>query len=408
MRNAERIARACLERIEEREAAVGAWAFLDPQIVLEQARALDASERRGPLHGVPVGIKDIIATVDMPTQYGSPVYAGHRPAWDAACVAAIRAAGGVVMGKTVTTEFAASYPGKTRNPHNLAHTPGGSSSGSAAAVADGMVPVALGTQTGGSVIRPASFCGVVGYKPTFGLISCHGIKPLAESLDTVGVFARSVKEAGLLAGVIARRPELVNLAPSLAPRIGVWHTFEWHEASRDSVAAIENAARLAAAAGAEVREAGMPQALSAIDDAHHAIERFEMVDSLAYEMHCHRDRLSQKLRERVEEGERIAVDDYDQARRTARLCRELMHGVFKEFDVLLVPSATGEAPKGLESTGSAVFNRGWTLLQLPCITVPGFHGSQGLPVGVQLVGASREDARLLAFARWVERVLTRL
>ncbi len=210
----ERDVQACLARIEDREAAVGAWAFLDRELALAQARALDAGSTRGPLHGLPVGIKDIIATADMPTEYGSPIYAGHRPAWDAACVSAIRAAGGVVMGKTVTAEFAASHPGKTRNPHNLAHTPGGSSSGSAAAVADGMVPLALGTQTGGSVIRPASFCGVVGYKPSFGLVSRHGVKPLSESLDTVGVFARSVRAAGLLAGVIARRqgrvPRLVR------------------------------------------------------------------------------------------------------------------------------------------------------------------------------------------------------
>jgi Asp-tRNA(Asn)/Glu-tRNA(Gln) amidotransferase A subunit family amidase len=268
-----------------------------------------------------------------------------------------------------------------------------------------MVPVALGTQTGGSVIRPASFCGVVGYKPSFGLVSRHGVKPLAESLDTVGIFARSVQEAALLTAVMARRPELMYPAPRPTPRIGVWRTFEWHEASRDTVAAIEDAARLAAAAGADVREAHMPPELSSVDKAHHAIERFEIVDSLAYEMHRHRNRLSQRLRERLEEGERVAVDDYDQAQCIAQACRELMRGVFNEFDVLLAPSAVGEAPKGLEGTGNAVFNRGWTLLGLPCISVPGFRGSQGLPVGVQLIGAFREDTRLLTSARWMEQAL---
>src|ERR1043166_8199413 len=197
--SAEQYVRACLARIAEREHEIGAWAYLDPEQALEQARALDASPLRGLLHGMPVGIKDIIDTADMPTEYGSPIYANNRPAWDAACVSALRGAGAIIMGKTVTSELATSYRGKTANPHNPAHTPGGSSSGSAAAVADFMVPLALGTQTGGSTIRPASFCGVVGYKPSFGLINRHGVKPVSESLDTIGLIARSVPDVGLLA-----------------------------------------------------------------------------------------------------------------------------------------------------------------------------------------------------------------
>jgi Asp-tRNA(Asn)/Glu-tRNA(Gln) amidotransferase A subunit family amidase len=285
--SATQVALACLERIEEREASIGAWSYLDREQVLAQARALDAGGVRGLLHGVPVGIKDIIATADMPTEYGSSIYAGHRPAWDAACVAAIRAAGGLVMGKTVTTEFASMHPGKTVNPHNGAHTPGGSSSGSAAGVADFMMPLALGTQTGGSLIRPASFCGVVGYKPSFGLISRHGVKPLAESLDTVGLFARCVADAGLLAGVIARRPELISIRPSRPSRVGIWRTFEWTQASQESIVAVEETARLLAESGAEVRVADMPQEVAALDDTHHTIEWFEMVDALSYELQRH-------------------------------------------------------------------------------------------------------------------------
>ena len=404
MRTAERHVQACLERIEAREPVVGAWTFLDRDLALAQARELDRGGARGPLHGLAVGVKDIIATADMPTQYGSPIYAGHRPAWDASCVVAIREAGGVVMGKTVTTEFALSHPAHTRNPHNLAHTPGGSSSGSAAAVADGMVPLALGTQTGGSVIRPASFCGVVGYKLGFGLVSRHGIKPVSESLDTVGVFARSVREAGLLAGVIARRPDLGTIkAADAPPRIGLWRTYDWPEAASESVAAIENAAKLLASAGALVRDADMPEPFSAINDAHHVIEYFEMAQALAFEMHNHRERLSQRLRERLQNARQVTSIQYDEAWLAARTCRRLMDEVFTQFDVLLTPAATGEAPQGLESTGNAIFNRGWTLLGLPCMTLPGFRGPQGLPVGLQLVAP--QDAGLLATAAWVERML---
>jgi Asp-tRNA(Asn)/Glu-tRNA(Gln) amidotransferase A subunit family amidase len=403
MGNAERLDPACRQRIAAREPGVGAWTFLDRELVLTQARAVDSGSAQRPLHGLAVGIKDIIATADMPTEYGSPIYSGHRPAWDAACVAAIRNAGGVVMGKTVTTEFATSHPGRTRNPHDAAHTPGGSSSGSAAAVADGMIPLALGTQTGGSVIRPASFCGVVGYKLGFGLVSRHGVKPVSESLDTVGVFARSVREAGLLAGVIARRPELCAVRAIEPPRIGLWPTCEWREASRETVSALDDAARLLAAAGAQVRAAEMPQPFSAINDAHHVIEYFEMAQAFAFEMRAHREHLSQRLRERLDKAAQVTAAQYDEAWITARACRRVMDEVFTQFDVLLAPSATGEAPRGLESTGNAVFNRGWTLLGLPCMTLPGFRGPNGLPVGVQLV--ARQDARLLAIAAWVERML---
>jgi Asp-tRNA(Asn)/Glu-tRNA(Gln) amidotransferase A subunit family amidase len=405
--SAEELARACLARVAEREHEIGAWAHIDPDEVLAQARELDACAIRGSLHGLPVGIKDIIDTAEMPTQYGSTIYAGNRPAWDAACVGAIRAAGGIVMGKTVTSELATSYRGKTANPHNPAHTPGGSSSGSAAAVADFMLPLALGTQTGGSTIRPSSFCGVVGYKPSFGLINRQGVKPVSESLDTVGVIARTVADVALLAAAITGRSDLTALACDSPPRVGIWRTYEWGQAAPETAAALDAAARALAAAGATVREAEMHELFSELSAAHREIQSFEMAQALGYEMRHHRDRLSSTLRESIEYGLRCTTETYDSKRAVAERCRKLIDGVFEMFDILLAPSAPGEAPRGLEETGSPVFNRGWTLLWLPCVTLPGFKGPHGLPVGIQLVGRYWQDARTLAIAEWVHRALAR-
>ena len=250
---AEAMARACLARIEERESTVRAWIHLDPDAVLAQARALDAGPVRGPLHGLPLGVKDIIDTADMPTGCGSPIYAAHRPRADAACVALAREAGALVLGKTVTTEFAWFFPGKTANPRDPSRTPGGSSSGSAAAVADQMVPFAFGTQTAGSVIRPASYCGVVGYKPTHGTVSRSGIKTLSESLDTLGVLARSAADAALLIGALSGRA-LLPAPLSRAPKIALCRTHEWPSAQPETVAALEHAAKSASTAGAQVGE----------------------------------------------------------------------------------------------------------------------------------------------------------
>ena len=403
--SAEQYVRACLARIAEREHEIGAWAYLDPEQALEQARALDASPIRGLLHGMPVGIKDIIDTADMPTEYGSPIYANNRPAWDAACVSALRGAGAIIMGKTVTSELATSYRGKTANPHNPAHTPGGSSSGSAAAVADFMVPLALGTQTGGSTIRPASFCGVVGYKPSFGLINRHGVKPVSESLDTIGLIARSVPDVGLLAAAITGRPALAQL-PSLArPRVGVWPTCEWEYAEPETAAALDAAARCLAGAGSAVRTAEMPAQFAELSAAHHDIQFFEMVRTLAFEMREHRDLLSASLCSSIEQGMLCTPETYDSKLALAAHGRRVVDTVFAELDILIVPSAPGEAPQGRESTGSPVFNRVWTLLQLPCVTVPAFRGPRGLPVGVQLVGRYWQDAATLGYADWVHRTL---
>ena len=402
---AETLVRACLQRIEEREGLVGAWAHLNPDLVLKQARQADAVPKRGLLHGVPVGIKDVIDTADMPTRYGSPIYEQHHPAWDAACVSMCRTAGGIILGKTVTTEFALSTPGKTRNPHNPEHTPGGSSSGSAAAVADRMVPLAVGTQTGGSTIRPASFCGIVGYKPTFGLISRSGLKAVAESLDTIGIFARDVRDAALLAAVMTGRHMLAEVTTSAPPRIAIWRTFEWKEASPETVHAVEDSATRLSRAGAKLTEARMVQCCAELADCQHEIEYFELGRAFSYEYNNHREQLSSKLRNRIEAGLQVPGALYDRKLEIAAECRRNIDIIFDDVDALLAPSVVGEAPVGLESTGSSVFNRTWTLLGLPCLTIPSHVGPKGLPVGIQLIGRAHHDSDLLAHAAWVEEVL---
>src|SRR3954452_1681416 len=257
---AEALVSACLERIAAREPIVGAWHYLDPEAALDAARRCDRSAPSGPLHGVPIAVKDLIDTADMPTGYGSAIYAGHRPATDAACVALARAAGAIVLGKTVTTEFACFTPGKTANPRHPAHTPGGSSSGSAAAVADAMAPLAFGTQTAGSVIRPAAFCGIVGYKPSFGTIPRAGVKMLCDSLDTVGTMARSVADAAFFAGIVAGRPELRDIAlPEAPPRFGLYRTPMWDEAGPEVATALDHARAALERAGARVEEIAVPE-----------------------------------------------------------------------------------------------------------------------------------------------------
>ncbi len=349
------------------------------------------------MHGVPVGIKDIIDTYDMPTSYGSPIYAGHESFADAAGVAMLRAAGAVILGKTVTTEFAMFTPGKTANPHNPAHTPGGSSSGSAAAVADAMVPLALGTQTAGSIIRPASYCGAVGYKPTHGNFPIAGIKALAQSLDTLGGFSRRVADLALLRAVMIAAPaELVKLAGP--PRIGVYRTPQWPEASADTHTALETAAQQLAKAGAEVRDAELMPEFADLVAAQETIQVFEGVRCCAYELKHHREQLSPRLLELMETGLQTSYQAYAAAMALAEQCRRHLETVFTAHDVLLVPSAPGEAPAGLSATGNPLFNRMWTLLHVPAVSLPGYVGANGLPVGVQVIGPIGDDDRLLSIA----------
>jgi amidase len=397
---------SCLARIGAREREVGAWACVDATAALEAARAADARAPAGPLHGIPLGVKDIIDTVDFPTELGTALYAGRRPTWDAACVAACRAAGAIVLGKTVTTEFAFFAPGKTRNPLDLAHTPGGSSSGSAAAVADAMVPVALGTQTAGSVIRPAAFCGVVGYKASFGDFSLSGIRPFAESLDTLGVFAASVADAVLLRGVLIGGDMPTVLAPvDGPPRFALCRTPQWGDADAGSRDCVESAGRRLARAGAVIDEVELPGEFSTLIEDQRAIMAFEAARNYVYEMTRFADRLSSQLRVLLEQGMAIPRSRYRAAKDAVAIAKRRFTSLCEGYDALIVPATIGEAPLATEGTGDPLMNRIWTALHGPALTLPAGTGIHGLPLGVQLVAPAGRDETLLRAARWSQPVL---
>ena len=397
---AEQATEACLARIEAREGAIKAWAHLDPQAALSRARALDSGPPRGPLHGVPVGIKDIFDTFDAPTEMGSPIYAGNRPFADSYAVAALRAAGAVILGKTVTAEFAGMHPGPTANPHDPSRTPGGSSSGSAAAVADFMVPVALGTQTGGSVLRPASFCGVVGFKPQFAAISRAGLKLAAETLDTVGVLARDVEDAALIYDVLTGQVPAAPAERATPPAIAFCRTVLWERAEPETIRALEEAREKLGAAGAAVDEIDMPGDFLAVDRERNIVNAVERARTMAHEWHHHRDAISDTLAETLTEGLATPHEAYLAALETCREARARLPGLFGAKDALLVPCVPGAAPRGLGFTGDPAFQGFWTALHVPTITLPIHRTDDGLPVGIQLVGRPREDAGLLAVARW--------
>jgi Asp-tRNA(Asn)/Glu-tRNA(Gln) amidotransferase A subunit family amidase len=424
--SSQQLVESCLARVRETDEQVQAWAFLDPDYALAQARAADAwrSEGRatGPLHGVPVGIKDIIDTADMPTEYGSVLYAGHTPSRDATVVARLRAAGAVIMGKTVTTEFAYFFPGKTRNPHNPANTPGGSSSGSAAAVAAGMVPLALGSQTNGSVIRPAAFCGALGFKPTHGMISRHGILTLSRTLDHVGLFARTIDDIALLAEQLvgydehdpdtrprARIPfiEVAAEEPPLPPMFAFVKTPHWERVEPDTK---EGFAELLEHLGDRVEEVELfPSAAlrpgSGQADAwewQKTIMEAEMAANLEREWEKGRDHLSDKLRDQLERGRQVRAVDYQRALAGIDPIHESFVELFEQrYDAILTPAAPGTAPAGLASTGDPVFCTLWTLCGMPALSLPLLQGANGLQLGVQLVGPRNGDARLLRTARWL-------
>lgn len=403
----EAVARACLERIAEREPEVQAWQYLNPEQVIAQARALDKAGRRGPLIGVPFGIKDIIDSCDMPTEYGSPIYKGHQPASDAACIALSRKAGGILMGKTVTTEFANQYPGKTRNPFDPARTPGGSSSGSAAAVGDRMVPLAIGTQTTGSTIRPASFCGAFAYRPTYGDLRCVGVKEAAGSLDTLGLIARSIEDIALYRDVLFGVAPQPLPAQSSVPRIGFCRTHVWRILEPSTQALLEEAARKLAKAGAVVREVTLPPEFERIEDAHRWVSSFEFARNFTWEIENHWEGISERLRNgRIKDGLSCSLEQYLEARNFAEKCRAAFADSFGDCDVLLTASATGEAPLGLSSTGNVAPSAIWTVVHAPSVTIPAFKGPHGLPVGAQLVARRNDDRRLFAAARWVYRQLS--
>ncbi len=412
----EQLVEACLQRIGEVDERVQTWAFLDPDYALAQARAADelrlSGKPIGPLHGVPVGVKDIFDTADMPTENGSVLHAGRTPSRDAAAVSLLRAAGAVIMGKTVTTEFAYFAPGKTRNPHNPEHTPGGSSSGSAAAVAAGMVPLALGSQTNGSTIRPAAFCGVVGFKPTHGLISRHGVLALSRTLDHVGLFARTIDDVALLAEQLtgydehdpdtrprARIPfiEVAAEEPPLEPMFAFVKTPDWECADEETKAGL---AELIETLGAQVEEVELFPSASEAWDWHKIIMEAEMAVNLRREYERGRDRLSEKLRALIERGQKVTAVDYQHALAQIAPIHESFLELFEQrYDAIL--TAAGPAPKGLASTGDPSFCTLWTYCGMPAISLPLLEAASGLPIGVQLVGPRFGDARLLRTAKWL-------
>jgi Asp-tRNA(Asn)/Glu-tRNA(Gln) amidotransferase A subunit family amidase len=398
---------AWLEQIAAREAEVGAWQHFDRDLVLAAARRADNEPPRGPLHGIPLAVKDVIDTFDLPTGYGSPIYANHRPAADAACVALARAAGAIVLGKTVSTEFAYFTPGKTTNPHNKAHTPGGSSSGSAAAVGAGMAPLAFGTQTAGSILRPASYCGVVGYKPSFGLVPRSGVKALADSLDTVGVMARNVEDAAFFIGVLTDRRPLcaVSDAAPLPPRFGFCQTAMWDEAEPATIAALDRARGALLAAGARVDDIAVPDEHRSLAAAQDTIMSYEMTGALADERIRHSAQISPRLAQLFDHGMTIGAPAYDAAIAEAQSGRRHLPEFFGPCAAIVVPAAPGEAPEGHAYTGNPIFQRMWTLLGTPAVTIPAGRGLGGLPVGIQLVGRIGDDARLMECALFAERAL---
>ncbi|WP_454688028.1 amidase [Achromobacter aloeverae] len=399
--------RACFARIEQREDAVHAWAALNKDAALAQAEALDRGALRGPLHGLPFGVKDLMDTSDLPTTYGSSIYKGHQPDADAAVVALCREAGALVAGKTVTTEFAAFKTPPTRNPIDPAYTPGGSSSGSAAAVADFMVPFALGTQTAASIVRPAAYCGVVGFKPTFGTVPREGVKPLAPSLDTVGCFARTVPDAALVASVLMRNPDLRKLDYAGKPRIGMYRTVQWRHALPETREVYAHAAEVLTRAGADVRDVEVPPDYCSLVQRQSDIMAYEACQALARERAEFAGQISTRLLDLLDAGAGITAETQRANLAIAAESYARAGQWFQEFDVLLTPSAPGEAPLAEMGTGDPLFGRVWTLFGVPCLHLPFAQGPHGLPIGLQAVGRRGDDHKTLAIGAWIHERLTR-
>jgi len=403
---AESVVASCLERITAREPVVRAWSHLAGEAALARARELDKSGKKTLLNAVPFGLKDIFDTADLPTTYGSSIYVGCRPAADASAAALPRAAGGILLGKTVTTEFANRHPGPTTNPHAPGFSPGGSSSGSAAAVADFMVPLAIGTQTGGSVIRPAAYCGVVGFKPSFGLFPPAGMRINTETLDTVGIMARSVGDIALFRAAMMAIAYMPPAMPETAPRLGLCRGPHWDEARPEGRAVLEAAADRLASAGAAIHETELPPECAEADEIQSTLGSFEGLRNHMPELYRHEALLSAPLREeKIARGRKLTLAAFRDACCGAERARVAAREWAGSFDAILTLPAPGHAPRGLASTGSAVFNAVWTQLYMPCLTLPAGHGPDGLPVGIQLVGCRHHDTRLLEVGLWVERRL---
>lgn len=415
------LVQACFARIEEVDGDIAAWAHLDREVALEQARQADDYRQRGlatgPLHGLPVGIKDIIDTKDYPTQQGSVLYEGRTPANDATLVSLLREAGAIILGKTVTTELAVFSPGKTRNPHNPAHTPGGSSSGSAAAVSAAMVPLAVGTQTNGSVIRPASFCGVYAFKPSFARISRQGVLLQSKPLDTIGVFARTLEDLALIADVLMRYDSQDgDMKPVAAPQISrimaepvpldphfafvrtpMWDQVE--ESSKDGFRELIN--RVNEKEQDTIKVLDLPESFSGVYRDHQTIMEADLALNFASEYRDGKSRLSTVLCEMIERGQKVLATEYHSSLNRVAEYRECLDEIFDEYDAILTPSTLGAAPVGLQSTGNPAMNTIWTFCGNPAINIPLLQNPDGMPVGVQAVAARQDDARLFRNTRWL-------
>ena len=395
----------CIARIQARDGALHAWTHVDREQALEQARARDAEPRRSALHGVPVGIKDIFDTHDMPTEYGSAIHKGFRPAIDLVIVALMRRAGMVILGKCTTTEFASPVPIGVRNPHDLTRTPGVSSSGSAAAVADFMVPLAIGSQTGGSTILPAAFCGIVGYKASLTGLDRGNIRQLRPTLDTLGLLARSVGDIAALHGVLNGVDGTLPKTDIRGLRIGVCHTNNWQHAQPETVDALEAAEKKLAAAGATLRQAEWPAVFDGIEDTFGVISTVESSRALAQEARDHHATLNFWIKDALAAAARHSPARFEEAQRHAVQCQRALAAIFEQCDMILTPSTNGEAPADLVSVTASGFNRVWTLMHVPCLTIPAYHGPNGMPVGVQVVGPVGSDARTMSMAQAVADVV---
>lgn len=403
----EAVVRACLEHIAEREPSVAAWTHLAADKAIEAAKEMDRTGRRGPLAGVPFGVKDIIDTADMPTEWGSPIHKGRQAGRDAACVALSRKAGGILLGKTVTSEFANTTPGKSRNPRDVTRTPGGSSNGSAAAVGADMVPLAIGTQTTGSTIRPSSFCGIVGYRPTYGIHRLGGTMEASGSVDTLGICARSIEDVALYSDVLMGVEPQPVVEVTTAPRIAFCRTHIWSEVDPATQKLVEGAAEQLAKAGARVTELELPKEFEGLTEAHRWITGFEFARTYTWELENHREEISQALRDqRIADGLACPPDRYIRSLKLAESCRVRMDAIWDDYDVIMHPSATAEAPVGWDHLRGANLYKMWTVLHVPALSLPVFTGPNGMPIGLQFFGKRYEDRKLFANGAWAWRELS--
>jgi amidase len=405
----EAIMLACIDRIEQREAEVGAFVCFDANAALASARLADQSEAKGPLHGVPFAIKDIIDTNIFPTGWGTTFYDGHQPSRNASCVEMFIRAGAIPFGKTVTTEFAYFKPGKTANPHNLNHTPGGSSSGSAAAVADNMLPFGFGSQTAASLIRPAAYCGIAGYKASHGSFDLQGVMSLSPSLDTLGFIAREIEDFELARSVLCGSTPAKLIDLEAAPlRISLFRGPHWQEGSLEMRDVCNRAVNGLKSAGAQTGELACPEVFKLLTAAQKTVMGYEVAHARIFEYSRYEDQLSLQFKQLVESGLAVSRSDYESACTTRDRAARILEMMFIDTDIILTPAAPGEAPLGLDATGDPLFSRGWNLLKVPCISIPYGKGPNGLPLSVQLVARLGADDDLLAAAKWVDRQLNHL